>query len=105
MKKMALLAFGLCILGYSCKTVPLTGRKQFALIPDADITAMSSDQYKQVIQTGPLSRNTEYTARVKRIGNRIKTAVEKYLNENGHSNLLNGFHWEFNVIAEPTVNA
>ena len=105
MKKTALLALLVCVIGYSCKTVPLTGRKQFALIPDADITAMSSDQYKQVIQTGPLSTNTEYTARVKRVGNKIKTAVEQYLTENGHADLLNGFQWEFNVIAEPTVNA
>lgn len=100
------IVFGLLVLfSFSCKTVPLTGRKQFALIPNNEITAMSADQYAQVLKTGPLSSNQQYTAQVKRVGNKIKTAVEKYLTDNGHADLLQGFAWEFNVIAEPTVNA
>jgi predicted Zn-dependent protease len=42
---------------------------------------------------------------VKKVGNRIKDAVEQYLKENNLSDATEGFQWEFNLLAENTVNA
>jgi len=90
----------------ACKSVAVTGRKQLSLIPESQMIAMANDQYAQVIQQGPLSTNAAQTAMIKRVGNTIKTAVEKYMAEQGRSKDLEGYNWEFNLIQnDSTVNA
>lgn len=88
-----------------CQTVPLTGRKQVAWIPDSELNTMSFTQYQQVLQETPLAKNRSQTAMVKSVGNKIKTAVETYLAETNQSKLLEGFEWEFNLLEDPSVNA
>ena len=90
---------------YACATVPVTGRNQLSLISNAEIIPMANQQYAEVIRKGPLSRNAEQTAMIKRVGVNIQRAVEQYMADKNMSNQLNGFAWEFNLIDEPTVNA
>jgi predicted Zn-dependent protease len=90
---------------YACATVPVTGRNQLSLISNAEIIPMANQQYAEVIRKGPLSRNAEQTAMIKRVGVNIQRAVEQYMADKNLSNQLNGFAWEFNLIDEPTVNA
>ncbi len=90
----------------ACATVAVTGRKQLSLVSSDEINQMSAQQYKEVIQKGPISTNQEQTAMVKRVGVRIQKAVEQYMAEKGLSNQLAGFNWEFNLIQDDkTVNA
>ena len=84
-----------CVLLASCATVPITGRKQLSLISDAEMNAMSFQQYEQVIAESQLSTDAEATAMVKRVGERIQGAVEKYFRDNGMSAHLEGYAWEF----------
>jgi predicted Zn-dependent protease len=42
---------------------------------------------------------------VKRVGGRISSAVEKYLAGQNHSDLLEGYTWEFNLVKDSSVNA
>ena len=42
---------------------------------------------------------------MRRIGGRISTAVEQYLNENGLSKKLGNLQWEFNLIKTNEINA
>jgi predicted Zn-dependent protease len=89
-----------------CATVPITGRQQLSLVSGAEINQMSDQQYKEVIQKGPISTNKEQTEMVKRVGVRIEKAVEKYMAQKGLSDQLAGFNWEFNLIEDSkTVNA
>ena len=90
----------------ACKSVAVTGRKQLSLVPESQMIAMSSEQYAQVIQQGPLSTNQSQVDMIKRVGNTIKTAVEKYMADQGRSKELEGYNWEFNLIKnDSTVNA
>jgi predicted Zn-dependent protease len=90
----------------ACATVAVTGRKQLSLVSSDEINQMSAQQYKEVIQKGPISTNQEQTAMVKRVGVRIQKAVEQYMAEKGLSDQLAGFNWEFNLIQDDkTVNA
>jgi predicted Zn-dependent protease len=67
---------------------------------------MASQQYQQVLKEGKLSDNQEQTQLVKRVGAKIKGAVEQYMAEAGFSSQLEGFHWEFNLIQDDkTANA
>jgi predicted Zn-dependent protease len=89
----------------ACATVPITGRRQLSLISDAEMNAMSFQQYDQVIAESKLSTDPEATAMVRRVGVRIQAAVEKYFRDNGNSSQLDGYQWEFNLIESDEVNA
>ena len=89
----------------ACATVPITGRKQLSLISDSEMNALSFQQYDQVIAESDISTDAEATAMVKRVGTRIQGAVEKYFHDNGMSSHLDGYDWEFNLIASDQANA
>ncbi|WMN06456.1 M48 family metallopeptidase [Marivirga arenosa] len=104
MKKLLSL-FLLLLIVIACKKVPLTDRRQFNAIPNSQLNASSFSSYNQVLKESQLSSNAAQTAMVKKVGNRIKNAVEEYLKENDLSSATEGFEWEFNLIAENIVNA
>jgi predicted Zn-dependent protease len=90
----------------ACATVPLTGRQQLSLVSNPEIITMATQQYQQVLKEGKLSDNHEQIAMVKRVGARIKGAVEQYMAGAGLSSQLEGFNWEFSLIQDDkTANA
>ena len=95
----------LCIFLVQCKTVPITGRKQLALIPQGQLLALSFDQYTQMVRDAPRSTNQKWTGMVNNSGSRIKTAVKDYMVQNKMGDRLNGYEWEAVLLADPTVNA
>ncbi|WP_317125188.1 M48 family metallopeptidase [Pontibacter oryzae] len=88
-----------------CTTVPITGRRQLNLVSDAEMQALSYDAYDQFLKENKLSRDAQATAMVKRVGQRIQNAVERYMAANGLQNELAGFEWEFNLVQDDQVNA
>ena len=89
----------------ACSTVAVSERKQLNLVPDSDLLALSDQQYAQVIAEGPLSQDAEQVARIRRIGNDIRQAVERHAAENNRTADLQGYEWEFNLIESDQVNA
>ena len=90
----------------SCKTVPVTGRKQLNLVPNSLITTMSFSAYDSVVKASPtLLQNDERAQMVTRAGTKIQQAVETYMQQNNMSKELKNFKWEFNTINENIVNA
>ena len=49
--------------------------------------------------------NTEESRKVKRLGEDIVTAAERYLNANGYQGFMNDFKWEFNLVKDDQANA
>ena len=91
---------------HACASVPITGRNQLSMISSGEINSYSAVEYEKVIDESKLSTNNSQVQLVKSVGNRIKTAVETYMNDNGYASSLDGFNWEFNLIeADETVNA
>jgi len=107
MKKVSLLIFVWLASGFlACKTVPITGRKQINLVPDALLTTMSLTAYDLVLKnSSTLLPNDERAAKVIMIGTKIQHAVETYLQQNAMSKDLRNFKWDFNTIDAATVNA
>ncbi len=89
----------------SCQKVPVTGRRQFDVIPGSEMQSMSYTNYKQFLSENKLSADAEKTAMVKRVGARIQHAVEQYMAQNNLSSELKGFNWEFNLVESNEVNA
>ena len=99
------LALAVLLFLSACATVPLTGRQQLNFIPDSQMNAMSFQQYDAVIAESKLSRNTEQTEGIRRVGHRIQGAVEEYFRMNGLGDQLAGYQWEFNLIQSDDANA
>jgi predicted Zn-dependent protease len=87
---------------FSCTTVPGIGRSQFAPIPAGQMLSMSINQYAKVIKTAKISKDQKTTAMVRRVGQKIATAVEDLLREEG---IKMDFEWEFNLIDDKQANA
>ncbi len=103
-----LLIIALTLLTAACgttNTVPITGRKTRLLVDDAQILSLSSQQYQDYMKGATLSTNQNNTTMVKRVGQRLASAVETYLKNNGYANELQNFQWEFNLVANNQVNA
>lgn len=86
-------------------TVPLTGRKHSLLVDDAQVLSLSTQQYNEMMGKSKMSTSTQNTALVKRVGQKLATAVETFLKNNGAANELQYFKWEFNLIADKQINA
>ncbi|MEM9897184.1 MAG: M48 family metallopeptidase [Bacteroidota bacterium] len=66
---------------------------------------MSFDQYQQVKNQSTIVTGTPEAQMVKQSGARIQKAVEQYFMDLGQPDYLNEYEWEFNLIAEETINA
>mgnify|MGYP006286026945 CR=1 FL=1 len=88
-----------------CSEVPITGRRQLNLVPESMVTSMSAQQYDQFLSQSNLSDDPQKVAMVKRVGARIQEAVEQFCAEYCDENPFQGYEWEFNLIADDTVNA
>lgn len=88
-----------------CSTTPITGRKQLNLVSDAQLIPQSAASYDAVIKEGPLSTNKKQTEMIQRVGQRISAAVERYFDEQGRPEVVQGFAWEFNLIEQDVPNA
>ena len=78
-------------------TVPITGRKQTLLVTDGEVLSLSTQQYKQYMQSAKPSTNATNTAMVKRVGQNLANAVSTYLTNNGMSAELQNYAWEFKL--------
>ncbi len=91
----------------ACSQNPLTGKSQFTLLPESQLQSMASQEYVQFLSSAKVvatsgNRDAEM---VRRVGQRITGAVEAYYKENGISDKLAGFNWEYNLVNDPAVNA
>lgn len=86
-------------------TVPVTGRKHTLLVDDQQVLSLSTQQYSEFMKQAAPSKDANSSAMVKRVGQRLATAVETYLKQNGFANEVNNFAWEFNLVQNNQVNA
>ena len=90
---------------YGCQTVPLSGRRQLAIVSNAELLPMSFQSYQGVLDTSRVVRNSGQAEMVQRVGNRLRQAMESYMNSNGYGQRLAGYEWQFSLIESPQVNA
>lgn len=105
--KQLIFIFSIVVFGFvSCKTVPITGRKQLNMVPDFMIRELAFSQYDSVVKNSPTLAPEDPRAQiVDRVGHRIQKAVETYLKENNLNKEIKKFQWEFNTIRDEMVNA
>ena len=92
----------------SCGTtrvVPISGRTQTLLVNDEQVLSLSNQEYSNFMKSAKVSNNSANTAMVKRVGQRLASAVESYLKSNGLSSEVKNFSWEFNLVQNKEANA
>ena len=107
LKKFAIVAMTTLVLA-SCGTtqkVPLTGRTHRISVSDEQVLSLSNQEYTKYMATAKKSTNAANTAMVKRVGQKLATAVETYLKNNGFANDVKNYSWEFNLVQDNSANA
>lgn len=89
----------------ACTTNPMTGRQSFQVRQlDSQITASALQQYQQTLKESKVISGSQAQS-VKNVGNKIKSAAERYYSGIGRSSDLSGYQWEFNLLQDSQVNA
>ncbi|WEK34375.1 MAG: M48 family metallopeptidase [Candidatus Pseudobacter hemicellulosilyticus] len=90
-----------------CSQNAITGKNQLTLYNDADIQSMAATQYKQFLtENKVVATSTSKDAEmVRRIGQRLTTAINSYYSTQGLSKELEGYAWEYNLVDSKEVNA
>lgn len=80
-----------------CHTVPHTGRSALHLVPTKRLTSMASIQFERLKREAPISRDANYNAMLRRVGERIAYVAAPD---------MPNAQWEFVVFDDPgRVNA
>jgi predicted Zn-dependent protease len=87
----------------SCATVPITERRSLHILPDSEMTALSLEQYSEVLKKSKLSQDQQKVQMVGRVGGRIAQATEEFFRESGMSEEIKNYKWEFNLIEDDKV--
>ena len=80
------------LLAASCAKAPITGRKQFLLITEAEEVQLGVEGYSEILESSNLSTDEEAVRQLRAIGHRIAdvTGEEDY-------------EWEFNLIENDSI--
>ncbi|GAA3580217.1 M48 family metallopeptidase [Snuella lapsa] len=103
--KQTLVALGATGIILSCATNPFTGKKTMALVPNSQLFPTAFQEYDKFLSDHKVVKGTSDAAMIKRVGERIAVAAERWLNANGHEGYLKDYKWEYNLVDDKTVNA
>ena len=90
--KWLLLAGSVTMLG--CTKVPVTGRKQFNVIPESVMIGIGRQQFAQTLKDSRVERKTDDATVLQNVGRRISKVANRPT-----------YKWRYALIDEPQVNA
>jgi predicted Zn-dependent protease len=90
----------------SCSTVPLTGRSQLSLVDEQAIQQQADAAYNSFLKdpSTKVVRSGADAQRVKNVGAKIASAINRYMQTNGYGDKYN-YQYEFNLIESKDINA
>jgi predicted Zn-dependent protease len=91
----------------ACSTNPVTNRKQFTLVSEQELQAMATTEYRNFLSSNRVvspsgDRDAEM---VRRVGQRLASAITRYYREQNLTSELEGYNWEFNLVNNADANA
>ncbi|MFD1063772.1 M48 family metallopeptidase [Winogradskyella litorisediminis] len=95
----------LFLLMVACATNPFTGKKTLAFVSNDQLFPSSFAQYNQVLSENKVINSGSEAEMIRRVGQRIAVASERWLNANGYQGYLNDYKWEYTLIDSDQVNA
>ena len=104
-KKWIVVLFVATLTVVACKVNPFTGQKNLNFVSNDQLFPASFQQYDAFLDSSNVVTGTAESRMVKRVGDKIKTAAERYLNANGYQGFLDDFRFEYNLVNDDQVNA
>ena len=104
-KKWIVVLFVATLTVVACKVNPFTGQKNLNFVSNDQLFPASFQQYDAFLDSSNVVIGTAESRMVKRVGDKIKTAAERYLNANGYQGFLDDFRFEYNLVNDDQVNA
>ena len=104
-KQWILVLFAVALTVVACKVNPFTGEKNLNFVSNDQLFPSSFQQYDAFLDSSNVVTGTAESRMVKRIGDKIKTAAQRYLNANGYQGFLDDFRFEYNLVNDDQVNA
>lgn len=89
----------------ACSVVPITGRKQMNLLPESMLVDMSLTSYNDFLKENKLSTDVSNTRMIQQVGERLSSATEQFLRNNGMESMISNFKWEYNLVESEVPNA
>jgi len=89
----------------ACKTNPFTGKKMLNFYGNQQIFPMAFAQYDQFLTENKVVQNTSDAQMITRVGQRIASAAERWLDANGYPGYLKDYRWEYKLVEDKAVNA
>ena len=90
----------------SCSTVPITERKQLAIIPESKINRQAAAAYEQFRNKAKLINKGSQLKEVREIGKKIEIAVSAFFNMENKTDPTKNFDWEYVLVDnDKMVNA
>lgn len=90
----------------ACSQNAITGRNQLKLVSEQELQSMASQQYQQFLSENRAVASGDRDAEmVRRVGNRIASAVTQYFNSKGIGDQLQGYKWQFTLVQDNSANA
>jgi len=103
--KKAITAILTLTLFLACKTNPFTGNQTLALVSNDSLFPQAFAQYDQFLSQNNVVTGTSQSEMIRRVGQRIAVASERYLNSRGFNDYLKDYKWEYNLVNDETINA
>lgn len=104
MKKLILTVLVL-VMAVACKTNPFTGKSTLNFYPNSQVFPMAFAEYDQFLESNNVVTGSSDAQMIARVGQRIASAAERWLDANGHPGYLKDYKWEYNLVKDETVNA
>lgn len=89
----------------ACTTNPITGRSSLQLVDNANISSMAAQEYQKTLTESKVITGTAQAKSVQVVGNKIKSAAEKYYRNIGREKDLLAYNWQFTLIENNQQNA
>lgn len=89
----------------ACKTSPFTGKKTLNFVSNDSLFPTAFQQYDTFLSENNVLTGTVDANMVKRVGERIAVASEKYMTALGYPGYLQDYRWEYNLVQDEAINA
>lgn len=103
--KKSILTIAVFLAVVSCKTNPFTGKSTLNFYPNSQMFPMAFAQYDQFLGENKVVTGTSDAQMITRVGQRIASAAERWLDANGYPGYLKDYQWEYKLVKDETVNA
>ncbi|TRZ45170.1 M48 family metallopeptidase [Robertkochia solimangrovi] len=94
-----------CALLLGCSTNPFTGKTTLNYKSNSEIFPMAFQQYEQFLGENEVVTSGKDLEMIRKVGQRISSAAEKWFAANGMPNYLQDYKWEYNLVKSDQLNA